>query len=180
MDSTSTSLLLHPAPSDIAKAKNGLVFDPTRLRHQVKIPRQFVWPSEERPATLEELHAPVVDLEGFLQGDGLSTSVAAGLVRAACLSHGFFQVTNHGIDRDLVREALGCTDEFFGLPVDCKLRATRKPGSMWGYAGAHSDRFASNLPWKETLSFGHSSNCSGTAVVDYFTSTLGQEFEQMG
>ncbi|XP_020261950.1 gibberellin 20 oxidase 2-like isoform X2 [Asparagus officinalis] len=178
MDAKSTSLLL-PPPINIADEEK-VVFDSNLPRCQVKIPRQFVWPSDERPRTLEELNAPIVDLKGFLQGDDALTDVAADLVRAACTTHGFFQVTNHGIDQGLVRDALDSMYEFFMLPLSHKLRAKRKPGSMWGYAGAHSDRFASKLPWKETLSFGHNGDCTKPAVVDYFTSTLGEEFEHMG
>lgn len=182
MESPSTSLLL-PSPFDINKERptsHRLVFDPTRLSNEAKIPGQFVWPLDERSNTLEELHAPVVDFGAFLQGDDASTSEVAGLVRTACLSHGFFQVINHGIDQDLVCDALACMDVLFRMPLESKMRAKRQPGSLWGYAGGHSDRFASKLPWKETLSFGHNSSCSKPAVVDYFTSTLGEEFEQVG
>jgi len=69
---------------------------------------------------------------------------------------------------------------FFKLPISMKLRAKRIPGHMWGYSGAHSDRFSSKLPWKETLSFGFHENDSDPVVVDFFKSTLGKDFEQTG
>ncbi|KAJ8444438.1 hypothetical protein Cgig2_005960 [Carnegiea gigantea] len=40
--------------------------------------------------------------------------------------------------------------------MDRKLKALKKPGIMWGFSQAHSDRFARNLLWKETLSFPYS------------------------
>jgi hypothetical protein len=49
-----------------------------------------------------------------------------------------------------------------------------------GYTSAHADRFASKLPWKETLSFGFQDTAAAPVVVDYFTSTLGEDFEPMG
>ena len=53
---------------------------------------------------------------------------------------------------------------------------------MTGYTVAHADRFTANLPWKETLSFGHRDRrTSGShVVVDYFTSTLGSDFKPLG
>lgn len=181
MDSSPTSILLCP-PIDLKKDTNagGVVFDSSLLRKQTKIPREFIWPLSERPSTIKELDAPVVDLQGFFQGDEASTLRAAELIKTTCMTHGFFQVTNHHVDESLTQDAFDCMDEFFGLPLGCKLRAKRKPGSMWGYAGAHSDRFSSKLPWKETLSFAFHDAGPEHMVVDYFTSNLGKDFERMG
>ncbi|XP_010908634.3 gibberellin 20 oxidase 2 isoform X1 [Elaeis guineensis] len=181
MNSSPTSILLCP-PIDIKKDTNtgGVVFDSSLLREQTKIPREFIWPLSERPSTPKEFNAPVVDLQGFFQGDEASTMRAAELIRTICMTHGFFQVTNHRVDASLAQDAFDCMDEFFRLPLSCKLRAKRKPGSMWGYAGAHSDRFSSKLPWKETLSFGYHEAGPEHTFVDYFTSILGKDFERMG
>lgn len=170
MDSTTTATLLYNAGGLLEKQDK-------------KIPRQFVWPAaDRRPDTLEELQAPVVDLAGFLGGDEESTRRAAELVRAACLSHGFFRVANHGVSPPLSLAALGCVDEFFHLPPDRKLRSQKRPGSIWGYAGAHADRFSSSRPWKETLSVGYHEGGGGDEprLVDYFVSVLGEDFERMG
>ncbi|KAL5993068.1 hypothetical protein ACLOJK_013988 [Asimina triloba] len=152
------------------------------IQKQHKIPGQFIWPQGDLSHSLEELNEPVIDLQGFLAGDEAATSHAIHLVRHACQRHGFFQVINHGVDASLIqsaREHIGC---FFKLPVGQKLRARRRPGSMWGYAGAHADRFQSKLPWKETLSFGYHENGpqDNMIVADYFMSVLGKEFEQIG
>ncbi|KAG1328080.1 Gibberellin 20-oxidase 2 [Cocos nucifera] len=181
MDPTPTPLLLCP-PVGIKKGTTvgAMVFDSNLLRKQSKIPKEFIWPPSERPSTLKELNAPVVDLHGFLRGDEASTVRAAALIRTACTSHGFFQVINHGVDIFLTRDAFDCMDKFFTLPLGCKLRAKRKPGSMWGYAGAHADRFSTKLPWKETLSFGYHDAGPQHVVVDYITSILGTDFERMG
>ncbi|KAL0449853.1 UNVERIFIED_CONTAM: Gibberellin 20 oxidase 2 [Sesamum latifolium] len=57
----------------------------------------------------------------------------------------------------------------------------RKPGDLFGYSGAHADRFASKLPWKETFSFIYEhADGPGHDVVDYITSALGQDFEEAG
>ncbi|XXG87121.1 hypothetical protein AAC387_Pa11g1886 [Persea americana] len=181
MDSSATTLLLSPPLSlSTHKDNGGLLFNPSSLQQQQHIPGEFIWPQGDRIHTLEELNEPLVDLEGFLHGNEAATMHAAKLVRDACEGHGFFQVANHGIDAGLIRSARRQIDAFFKLPHTQKLRARRRPGSMWGFAGAHADRFSSNLPWKETLSFGYHENGSQRIVVDYFTSVLGEEFEQTG
>ncbi|WOL18768.1 gibberellin 20 oxidase 2-like [Canna indica] len=183
MDSNPTSILLRPQfERDIAGGGNGgVVFNPSVLRSQASIPKAFVWPRCHRPSAIDDLDVPVIDLAGFLRDDAASTARAAELVRAACSSHGFFQVTNHGVDAALARDALDCTDAFFELPLRHKIRARRTPGSVCGFSGAHADRFSSELPWKETLSFSYYEAAAGERVVlDYFSSTLGSEFERMG
>ncbi|KAG6513496.1 hypothetical protein ZIOFF_023826 [Zingiber officinale] len=184
MDSRPTTILLCPPVGginneNVAAAGGGVYFDSSSLRKQTRIPKAFVWPRSDRQVAIEELDAPVVDLHGFLHGDEASTRRAAELVRLACERHGFFQVTNHGVAEQRVRDAMDCTDAFFKLQLPDKLRARRKPGSLWGYSGAHADRFSSKLPWKETLSFGHHDS-DESIVVDYFASTMGKSFDRMG
>ncbi|CAL5323976.1 unnamed protein product [Camellia sinensis] len=180
MDSSSPTLLLCPPPIEIKdeREKKVLYFDTSLLQKQPTLPTEFIWPHKDLLHTQEELSEPLVDLEGFFKGDEAATSCAAKLVKTACLNHGFFQVTNHGVDKGLIRAAHDHMDAFFKLPINKKLRARRKPGSVCGYSGAHADRFKSKLPWKETLSFGYHGN--GPVVVDYFKSILGDDFKETG
>ncbi|URD79454.1 gibberellin 20 oxidase [Musa troglodytarum] len=185
MDSRPTSLPPSPATLDLDEGKSHsgnivVVFDPSVLQKQPKIPEAFIWPRCERPHRPEELEVPVVDLKGFLEGDAASTSRTAAAIRGACASHGFFQVMNHKVDAAALHDALRVAEEFFELPLSTKLRARRRPGSTWGYVGAHADRFASMLPWKETLSFAYDYSGNRDGVVDYITSKLGEEFRPMG
>ncbi|KAK1275101.1 Gibberellin 20 oxidase 2 [Acorus gramineus] len=147
-------------------------------RQHSKIPTQFIWPLTDRRHALEDLNEPVLDMSGRDDNKQSSTE----LVRTACESHGFFQVVNHGAEPALIADALECADAFFRLPLARKLEARRTPerGSVSGYACAHAHRFASRLPWKETLSFGYGNDGVGEAVVEYFASILGEDFSQMG
>ena len=152
---------------------------------QPKIPDPFVWPLADALASSEtELDAPVVDVGAAMRGggDGDGMRRAAEQVAAACASHGLFQVTGHGLDPALARAALDGAAAFFRLPLATKQRARRAPGDVTGYAAAHVDRFRANLPWKETLSFGHRDHWAAGAhvVVDYFTSVLGSDFKPLG
>ncbi|XP_025806740.1 gibberellin 20 oxidase 2-like [Panicum hallii] len=152
---------------------------------QPKIPDPFVWPQADALASSErELDAPVVDVGAAMRGGGGGDGMrrAAEQVAAACASHGLFQVTGHGLDPALARAALDGAAGFFRLPLATKRRARRAPGNVTGYAAAHVDRFTANLPWKETLSFGHRDHRAAGAhvVVNYFTSVLGSEFKPLG
>ncbi|CAM0958000.1 unnamed protein product [Alopecurus aequalis] len=154
-------------------------------RGKKRIPAPFVWPHSEAqpsPTTAElELDVPVVNL-GAALGSAGGMRRAAAQVAEACASHGFFHVTGHGVDPDLARAALAGAADFFRLPLATKQRARRAPGTVTGYASAHADRFAAKLPWKETLSFCHDHviDGNGHVVVDYFASTLGDDFKRLG
>lgn len=156
------------------------LFDPSWLQLQPHIPMSFVWPKEFVVDAHDELQAPLVDLDGFLRGDKEATHHAFKLISQACLTHGFFQVINHGVDPLLIREAYEQMDGFFKLPIQRKVSVLKRPGSMWGYSGAHADRFSSKLPWKETLSFPFHENALKPAVTTFFNSTLGEDFDQAG
>ena len=155
-------------------------FDPSLLQKQPNVPMNFVWPKECLVDAHDELQAPLVDLDGFLRGEDEATHRAAELISKACLSHGFFQVINHGVDPLLIGEAYDQMDAFFKLPIHRKLSVRKTPGSMWGYSGAHAERFSSKLPWKETLSFPFHDNTLEPVVANYFNSTLGKDFKQAG
>ncbi|XP_020207251.1 gibberellin 20 oxidase 1 [Cajanus cajan] len=159
-----------------------LVFDASLLSHELHLPKQFIWPDEEKPCmNVPELVMPLIDLGGFLSGDPVATIEAARLVGEACQKHGFFLMVNHGIDANLISHAHGYMDDFFELPLSQKQRAQRKIGEHYGYASSFTSRFSSKLPWKETLSFQFSAeDNSSTLVKDYLCNTLGKEFEQFG
>ncbi|KAE7998369.1 hypothetical protein FH972_002921 [Carpinus fangiana] len=184
LDSTATSspVLLYPPSLELKhdNAGGALVFDPVFLQTQPNLPTKFFWPQGDLVQAQEELQEPLVDLGGVLRGDGVATARAVELVRAACLSHGFFQVTNHGVDASLILAAHDEIDSIFKMPLNRKLRLCRKPGCVSGYSGAHADRYSSKLPWKETFSFAYRGNESQPIVFNYFKSVLGQDFEQTG
>ncbi|KAI5355774.1 hypothetical protein L3X38_008669 [Prunus dulcis] len=176
MASSPSVLLSSPPPT----AKDGSRFiDSNYLQKQSHVPANFKWPEEDAASAQEELNAPVVDLEGFFNGDVVATENAAKLIRSSCLRHGFFQVTNHRVDADLIQLAYDHVDDFFNLPIEEKIKVQRRPGSPYGYSGAHMDRFSSNLPWKETFSFAFQDGPEKT-VADYFKFTISKDFEQTG
>ncbi|XP_062149250.1 gibberellin 20 oxidase 1-B-like [Alnus glutinosa] len=178
------SLILDSPPSMELKVKDenigAVAFDPVLLQKQANLPTKFIWPQGDLVHAQKELDEPLVDLGGVIRGDKMATARAVELVRAACLSHGFFQVTNHGVDASLIHAAYDEIDAIFKMPLNRKLRLCRKPGCMSGYSGAHADRYSTKLPWKETFSFGYRGNDSQPIVFNYFKSVLGEDFEHTG
>lgn len=179
------STMLMPPPLELKDARKTtgttVVFDSSKMQKQEKLPTEFIWPEEELGLAQQELNEPLIDLEGFFKGDKVETARAAELIRTACLDHGFFQVTNHGVDLDLIRAAQEDMEEFFKLPLSTKLSVKKKPGELFGYSGAHADRYTSKLPWKETLSFVYRYDSgSKPMVAEYFKTALGEDFEKMG
>ncbi|XP_002527606.2 gibberellin 20 oxidase 2 [Ricinus communis] len=169
-----------PMTTKVKPATRAFHFDPSFLKKQDDMPTQFIWAEGDLISATDELNEPLVDLNGFLKGDEEETARAAKLVRSACLKYGFFQVSNHGVDADLIRAAYQEIDTIFKLPFDKKLSIGKKPGSVYGYAFAHSDRFSSKLPWKETLSCGYHAEDTKPVVADYFKHVLGEDFERTG
>lgn len=166
----------------ILEDQNSLIFDASIINKQPHIPKQFIWPDEEKPSSIApDLDVPLVDLAGFFSGNQEAASEASRLVQKACKKHGFFLVVNHGIDRELISKAHLFMDQFFDLPFSLKQKAQRKVGEHCGYASSFTGRFSSKLPWKETLSFGYSAEKNSSAVVEeYFRNIMGDEFSEFG
>ncbi|KAL3641433.1 hypothetical protein CASFOL_016401 [Castilleja foliolosa] len=149
------------------------------------IPQKFIWPKEENNITSkndDHLNEPIIDLQGFINGDKESARLIAEQVRSACLSHGLFQVINHGVDTKLINLMHDHVKDFFNLPIDEKMKVQRLPGNFWGYSFAHADRFSLNLPWKETISCFFDQNRPGfdsDEAARFFESAFGEEFEHI-
>ena len=159
-----------------------LVFDASVLKYQSNIPKQFIWPDDEKPcANAREVQVPLIDLRGFLSGDPVAAMEASRLVGEACQQHGFFLVVNHGVDATLLADAHNYMNNFFELPLSEKQRALRKLGEHCGYASSFTGRFSSKLPWKETLSFRYSAEKNSSKMVkDYLVNKMGDEFRHFG
>ncbi|BAF13865.1 gibberellin 20 oxidase 1-like [Oryza sativa Japonica Group] len=161
--------------SMVVQQEQEVVFDAAVLSGQTEIPSQFIWPAEESPGSVavEELEVALIDV-----GAGAERSSVVRQVGEACERHGFFLVVNHGIEAALLEEAHRCMDAFFTLPLGEKQRAQRRAGESCGYASSFTGRFASKLPWKETLSFRYSSagdEEGEEGVGEYLVRKLGAE-----
>ncbi|KAK8968801.1 Gibberellin 20 oxidase 3 [Platanthera guangdongensis] len=78
------------------------------------------------------LQLPLVDL---FSGD---RAAAVRSIRQACLDHGFFYLTNHGIDGELYRQVFRESEKFFSLPLDAKLKLVDSV-DHYGYIPPHAE-----------------------------------------
>lgn len=71
---------------------------------------------------------PTIDLSPFLkEGDEDGKKKIKEVISQACCEYGFFQIANHGVPLDLMKQALELSKTFFEYSDDEKLKAS--PGS---------------------------------------------------
>ncbi|WVZ57423.1 hypothetical protein U9M48_007809 [Paspalum notatum var. saurae] len=79
------------------------------------------------------LDLPVVDLASP------DLRAAAESVRQACVEHGFFYVTNHGVDRGLLEAVFAESKRFFDLPMEEKM-ALQRGANHRGYTPPYAEK----------------------------------------
>ncbi|XP_020399379.1 uncharacterized isoform X2 [Zea mays] len=79
------------------------------------------------------LHLPVVDLALP------DLRAAAESIRQACVEHGFFYVTNHGVDRGLLEAVFAESKRFFDLPMEDKMALLRGANHR-GYTPPYAEK----------------------------------------
>jgi isopenicillin N synthase-like dioxygenase len=64
---------------------------------------------------------PVIDISGLAASDPAARRAVGDALRAACLEHGFFYCTGHGVPQGLIDAAMAQTEALFDLPDAAKL-----------------------------------------------------------
>ncbi|KAI3880075.1 hypothetical protein MKX03_003896 [Papaver bracteatum] len=91
----------------------------------MKVPDKYVLPVNERPVieldqhktTNLDLKLPIIDF-GKLQGSERPQVLKS--LEEACENYGFFQVINHRIPQDILRDMMSVSQQFFDLPFEEK------------------------------------------------------------
>ena len=65
---------------------------------------------------------PVIDVSGAISGNDIQS--VADAIHAAAVDHGFFYISNHGIDPSLLQQAFDVSEAFFDRPVSDKKAVT--------------------------------------------------------
>jgi len=86
------------------------------------MPSAITPPQESAP-----FYVPTVDIAPFLADpSSMEADKIIASVRAACISTGFFQITGHGISRQLQKDVFKAAAAFFKLPFDEKKKLDAK------------------------------------------------------
>ncbi|KAK4411288.1 Flavanone 3-dioxygenase 2 [Sesamum angolense] len=83
------------------------------------LPSSYIRPESQRPKLSEVVecdNVPIIDLGCE------DRSLIIKQIGDACREYGFFQVINHGVSKEMVDKILGVAHEFFGLPVEEKMK----------------------------------------------------------
>ncbi|PKA60387.1 2'-deoxymugineic-acid 2'-dioxygenase [Apostasia shenzhenica] len=79
------------------------------------VPENYVFPPEARQKKLEsKTNIPVIDMVG----DGFDRKEIAKQIFEAGKEFGVFQIVNHGVPLELMKEMMSVTREFFELPAE--------------------------------------------------------------
>ena len=91
-------------------------------------------------------NVPVIDIESLERPESLAA------IDRACREWGFFQVTGHGIDRQLVADVMAVSRQFFAQPAEDKRRILRDADNPWGFYDKELTK--NRQDWKEIYDFG--------------------------
>ncbi|QRV73453.1 hypothetical protein RhiJN_01467 [Ceratobasidium sp. AG-Ba] len=76
---------------------------------------------------------PIIDISG-LSGSPEDKVRVADEIRDACVHVGFFYVKNHGIDENVIQNAVKASKQFFDLPIEDKVKLDiHKSSNFKGY-----------------------------------------------
>ncbi|CAN0877663.1 Gibberellin 3-beta-dioxygenase 1 [Linum grandiflorum] len=104
------------------------------------VPETHVWPP---PGDGEQVFSiPVVDFSA-------PSEQSRKLIAEACEEWGMFQLTNHGIPSELLKEVEAQARRLFALPASRKLKALRSPDGVSGYGLPRISQFFEKHMWNE-------------------------------
>nr|AGY46126.1 flavonol synthase [Dendrobium hybrid cultivar] len=113
------------------------------------IPPEFIRSEEEQPG-LTTFQGPVPEIPVVDIGGGDEEKTAEDVVKAA-KEWGIFQVVNHGIPAEAVRQLQRVGKEFFGLSQEEKDKYAMKEGKFEGYGTKLQKEVAGKKAWVDFL-----------------------------
>lgn len=115
-----------------------------------EVPERYVRVAEEATAdeVVEGSEIPVVDLSRLL--DPRSSEEELAKLGSAC-QRGFFQLINHGVPDQVLRDAKKDIAEFFRLPLETKKAYEQQPDGLQGYGNAFVFSETQKLDWSDMM-----------------------------
>ncbi|KAL2673546.1 hypothetical protein Neosp_011988 [[Neocosmospora] mangrovei] len=85
---------------------------------------------------------PSIDFSAAFESDSAAHESLVSQLRSACQSHGFFQLTGHGIPQSLLDAALEQSQDLFSLPLEVKEKYDKNVGGFnRGYERLRAQNF---------------------------------------
>ncbi|KAF4352280.1 hypothetical protein F8388_005927 [Cannabis sativa] len=117
----------------------------------MSISEKFIVP-EEHKANLSQVSTqasiPIIDLSIT------DHNLLVHKITQACEEYGFFQITNHGVPKDLCKKTMTAVADFYSLPSQerSQFTDTTKPVKIIGYLLNSKDQESPNIAlWSESL-----------------------------
>ena len=128
------------------------------LQGSRQLPEMFIEADQGQRPTIEslqgsenpELDIPVFDLAVLSTGDKQQRKDFVDAVATACQTWGFFQISNHGVDKSLIDRCEAEAHRMFELPLEVKERVHRPSGAAFGY-GANTWVNQKVMHWAESF-----------------------------
>ncbi|EPX73764.1 2-OG-Fe(II) oxygenase superfamily protein [Schizosaccharomyces octosporus yFS286] len=119
----------------------------------------------------EERLCPVIDFGPFIANEPGAHEKIVKELRNACESTGFFQIVNHSVSKDVIKNAFRASKHFFELPFDEKLMLSKDMFSNRGYEllqdfvlEGEEDSSLDGVPIDDDLSFPRSSSFTPSSL----------------
>jgi len=95
---------------------------------------------------------PLIDIGGLFGKDEKNEEIVIKEIKHACQNYGFFYISNHQIDPNLIKEFRQSSENFFRLPKEIKNLVRRTKANSRGY---YDEELTKTLiDWKEVFDYG--------------------------
>ncbi|XP_044492537.1 jasmonate-induced oxygenase 2-like [Mangifera indica] len=118
------------------------------------IPEKYIKPILHRPIvnTTEfdpYVNIPVIDLQNIFSDDQTLRNDTLSRISSACRDWGFFQIVNHGVSHELMKNMREVWREFFKLPLEIKQEYANSPDTYEGYGSRLGVEKGAKLDWSD-------------------------------
>jgi len=76
---------------------------------------------------MAQTNIPIIDIQPFFSGNQDARKSVVAAIDAACRETGFFVITGHGVDEQIMAATRQTAADFFAQPLDEKLKVERPP-----------------------------------------------------
>ncbi|XVF29383.1 hypothetical protein REPUB_Repub15cG0116200 [Reevesia pubescens] len=132
-----------PVPSVQELATQGFEIVPERYRKDGMEAIIDDHPSGTPPSVV----VPLIDLNKLLNNHDSELQK----LHSACKDWGAFQLINHGVSNELVKNMRKQAQDFFDLPLQEKQRSAQQPGSLEGYGQVFVSSEDEKLDWNDMM-----------------------------